>query len=150
MTLVTEMSSPLPELTGAEWVIIKAVWDLQPCAAPAVQEALAGSQGWAYSTVRTLMDRMAEKGLLTTEKVRHLTLYRAAVTRRQAQLGELKYALRHAFDGALKPMVETLLSSDGLSPTELEELESLIRTRRLESETGSRTRKSRTPSPKKP
>lgn len=124
------MPAKSPELTGAEWAIMKAVWAAQPCAAPDVQEALVDSHGWTYSTVRTLMDRMVGKGLLTAEKVRNLTLYRAAVTRRQAQVGELRYALRHAFDGALKPMVETLLSSEKLSAEELDELESLIAARR--------------------
>jgi BlaI family transcriptional regulator, penicillinase repressor len=124
------MPAELPELTKGEWAIIKAVWDAEPCAAPTVQEALAESRQWTYSTVRTLMDRMVVKGLLTAEKIRNLTLYRAAVTRRQAQLGELRYALRHAFDGALKPMVETLLSHEKLSDQELEDLESLIRSRR--------------------
>lgn len=126
MSVALIMPIPFPELTVAEWAIIKVVWAVEPCAVPTVQEALANSQGWTNSTVRTLMDRMVGKGLLTAEKVRHLTLYRAAVTRRQAQLGELRYALRHAFDGALKPMVETLLSSKQLSAAELDELESLI------------------------
>jgi BlaI family penicillinase repressor len=124
------MSSPLPELTEAEWAIIKAVWEQQPCAAPAVQESLVKSQAWTYSTVRTLMDRMVAKGLLTAEKVRHLTLYRAAITRQQAQLTELRYALKHAFDGALKPMVETLLTSEKISTQELDELEALIAAKR--------------------
>lgn len=124
------MPTQLPELTEGEWAIIKVVWDAEPCAAPTVQEALAESRQWTYSTVRTLMDRMVVKGLLTAEKIRNLTLYRAAVSRRQAQLGELRYALRHAFDGALKPMVETLLSNEKLSDQELEDLESLIRSRR--------------------
>ena len=130
MAVALIMPTPVPELTMAEWAIIKVVWAAEPCAVPTVQEALAKSQGWTNSTVRTLMDRMVGKGLLTAEKVRHLTLYRAAVTRRQAQMGELRYALRHAFDGALKPMVETLLSSKQLSAAELEELESLIAARR--------------------
>lgn len=124
------MTSPLPELTEAEWAIIKAVWQQQPCAAPAVQESLAPIQGWAYSTVRTLMDRMVAKGLLKAVKVRNLTLYEAVITRQQAQLSELRYALKHAFDGALKPMVETLLSSEKLSAAELDELETLINARR--------------------
>lgn len=127
------MSLPLPELTEAEWAIIKAVWDLEPCAAPTIQEHLHPSMHWTYSTVRTLMDRMVAKGLLSAEKVRNLTLYRAAVTRQQAQLGELRYALKHAFDGALQPMVETLLSSEKLSSSELDALEALIAARRKES-----------------
>ena len=124
------MSTPIPELTQAEWAIIKAVWVLEPCAAPTVQEALEKSHGWTYSTVRTQMDRMVAKGLLSAEKLRNLTLYRAAVTRQQAQLVELRYALTHAFDGALTPMVETLLSTERLSSEDLDALEALIAARR--------------------
>ncbi len=127
------MSTPLPELTEAEWAIIKAVWELEPCAAPSVQEHLHPSMNWTYSTVRTLMDRMVTKGLLSAEKIRNLTLYRAAVTRQQAQLGELRYTLKHAFDGALKPLVETLLASEKLSAADLDELQSLIDARRKDS-----------------
>jgi BlaI family penicillinase repressor len=136
------MSANPSELTESEWAIIKTVWAVEPCAAPTVQEALEKSHGWTYSTVRTLMDRMVGKGLLTAEKLRNLTLYRSAITRQQAQLGELRYALRHAFDGALKPMVETLLSAEKLSAAELDELESLIQARRNASSPASRKGKS--------
>ncbi len=115
------------ELTEAEWTIIKAVWQHEPCAAPTIQEKLHKKTDWTYSTVRTLMDRMVAKGLLTAEKIRNLTLYRSAVTRQQAQRGELLYALKNAFNGALTPMVQSLLETGDLSAEELTELESLIK-----------------------
>jgi len=118
------------ELTQAEWTIIKALWSREPCTAPDIQEALLAQTGWTYSTVRTLMDRMVGKGLLTAGKLRHLTLYRSAVTRAEAQRGELRYALKHAFDGALTPMVQCLLESDDLDARDLAELEELIKARR--------------------
>jgi hypothetical protein len=62
------MPKPEIELTEAEWTIIKAVWENEPCAAPAIQEKLFKRTEWTYSTVRTLMDRMVAKGLLTAEK----------------------------------------------------------------------------------
>ncbi len=123
------MNAP-PELTEAEWALIKAVWELQPCPAPTVQESLATTRAWSYSTVRTLLDRMVGKGLLTAEKLRHLTLYRAVVTREQAQLGELRYALKHAFDGALTPLVQCLLDSEKISSKQLDQLEALIAAKR--------------------
>jgi BlaI family transcriptional regulator, penicillinase repressor len=118
------------ELTEGEWAIMKAVWRDQPCAAPTVQEALQATRKWSYSTVRTLMDRMVDKGLLTAEKVRNLTLYRAAVTSAQAQEGEVLYTLKHAFNGALGPMVECLLGTRDLSAAELAGLERLIQEKR--------------------
>ena len=76
------------------------------------------------------MDRMVTKGLLTAEKVRNLTLYKSAVTRSQAQRGELLYALKHAFNGALTPMLLCLLESNDLTADELAELESLIKAKK--------------------
>ena len=62
------------ELTEAEWEIIQVVWEREPCAAPEVQEELVARKKWTYSTVKTLMDRMVAKGLLTTERIRNLIL----------------------------------------------------------------------------
>jgi BlaI family penicillinase repressor len=124
------MPKPEIELTEAEWAIIKAVWEDEPCAAPSIQEKLFKKTKWTYSTVRTLMDRMVIKGILTAEKVRNLTLYRSAITPQQAQRGELLYALKHAFNGALTPMVQCLLESNDISAEELTELESLIKTKK--------------------
>src|SRR2546430_11208381 len=120
------MSKPTVELTEAEWKIIRAVWEHEPCAAPTVQEKLHKQTEWTYSTVRTLMDRMVAKGLLTAEKMRNLTLYRSAVTREQAQRGELLYALKNAFNGALTPMMQCLLETGELSAKELAVLETVI------------------------
>jgi predicted transcriptional regulator len=70
---------------------------------------------------------MVAKGLLTAEKIRHLTLYRSAVTRKEAQRGELLYALKHAFNGALTPMMQCLLETGDLGADELAELAALIK-----------------------
>jgi BlaI family transcriptional regulator, penicillinase repressor len=120
------MPKPPAELTEAEWTIIKSVWEKEPCTAPEIQEKLHKQTAWTYSTVRTLMDRMVAKGLLTAKKERNLTLYSSAVTRAQAQRGELLYALKNAFNGALSPMLECLLDTKNLSREELDKLKQLI------------------------
>lgn len=53
---------------------MKVVWENEPCAARTVQEALANSKAWAYSTVKTTMDRMVNKGFLKIQKIRYLQL----------------------------------------------------------------------------
>ena len=120
------MPQPVIELTEAEWTIIKAVWEGEPCTAPAIQEKLFKRTEWTYSTVRTLMDRMVGKGLLSADKERNVTLYHSAVTKAQAQRGELLYALKHAFNGALTPMVQCLLDTGDVSRDELDQIKQLI------------------------
>jgi BlaI family penicillinase repressor len=119
------MKSPV-ELTEAEWPVIKVVWETEPCTAPAVQEKLQKSTGWTYSTVRTLMDRLVAKGMLKARKEGKITVYNSAVTRRQAQRSELFYTLKHAFNGALTPMVQCLLESKDLDASELAKIEALL------------------------
>jgi BlaI family penicillinase repressor len=131
------MAAKETELTEAEWDIIQVVWQRAPCAAPTVQEELAERKGWTYSTVKTLMDRMVAKGLLTTERIRNLMLYRAVVTREDAQRGELMRTVKRAFGGAFTPMVQFMLENEALSRKELDELESLIRKKQRENDVGS-------------
>lgn len=113
-------------LTEGEWAIISAVWDNEPCAAPTVQETLEGERKWSYSTVKTMMDRMVQKGFLKTERIRNLILYRSTITRKEAQRGEIMRTVKRAFDGALTPMMQFLLEGGELSEKELAELERMV------------------------
>ena len=115
-----------PELTEAEWAIMKVVWDNEPCAAGTVQEALVKSRDWAYSTVKTTMDRMAGKGLLEITKIRNLQLFSSTVTQDDAKKGEFRKMLKRAFDGALTPMMQFLIEEEGLSKNELTQLRKIV------------------------
>ena len=114
------------ELTEAEWVIMKVVWENEPCAAGTVQEALAKSKDWAYSTVKTTMDRMAHKGFLKIQKIRNLQLFSSVISEVDAKRGEFRKMLKRAFDGALTPMMQFLIEHEGLSKDESEQLRKLV------------------------
>ena len=114
------------ELTEAEWEIMKVVWQKEPCAAGTVQETLAGSRNRAYSTVKTTMDRMVEKGFLEIERIRNLQLFKSRVSEVDAKRGEFRKMLKRAFDGALTPMMQFLIEHEGLSKEEASQLRQLV------------------------
>jgi BlaI family penicillinase repressor len=111
------------ELTQAEWEIMKVVWEKEPCAAGAVQETL---RDRAYSTVKTTMDRMVEKGFLQIEKIRNVQLFKSCVSEIEAKRGEFRKMLKRAFDGALTPMMQFLIEHEGLSKQEASKLRQLV------------------------
>ncbi len=117
---------PAVELTLAEWEIMKVVWDKQPCAAGTVQETLTKSRDRAYSTVKTTMDRMAEKGFLQIEKIRNLQLFKSCISEVDAKRGEFRKMLKRAFDGALTPMMQFLIEHEGLSKKQASQLRKLV------------------------
>jgi BlaI family penicillinase repressor len=113
-------------LTEAEWAIMKVVWANQPCAAGTVQESLAKEKGWAYSTVKTTMDRMVDKGLLKINKVRNLQLFTSQINRTEAVKGEFRKMLSRAFDGALAPMVQYLVENESISEKQVKKLRDIV------------------------
>lgn len=115
------------ELTEAEWEIIRVVWEKEPCAAGAVQEALAATRDWCYATVKLTMDRMVAKGFLEIERIRNLQLFRSCISEVEARRGELRKMLGRAFGGALTPMLKFLIEHEGLSKDEAAELRELVK-----------------------
>ena len=118
------------ELFESERAILQKVWELEPCPAPTVQEALKGEKEWAYTTVKTMMDRMVKKGLLKIQKIRNLNLYSSAVTQSQARKSEIRRTLQRAFDGTFTPLMQFLIENDQLSEEEYSHLEKLIKERK--------------------
>ncbi len=118
----------LDALTAAEWEVMKVIWERQPCSAGDVQEALAPGRGWAYSTVKTTMDRLVRKGILTLSRVRNVQLFAARLSRTDAARLEIRRVLDRAFDGAVAPMVNHLVEHENLSAQDLAALRHLIET----------------------
>ena len=121
------MSKNELELFESEWAILQVVWERQPCSAPEVQETLLSKKKWAYTTVKTIMDRMVKKGLLNVEKIRNLNLYRSAVTQKQARKSEITRTIKRAFEGAISPMMQFLVENENITDAEIDSLEKLIR-----------------------
>ena len=124
----TSQKKPGPEMAEAEWIIMKVVWEHEPCAAGTVQDVLADSKGWAYATIKTTMDRMARKGFLKVDRIRNLQLFSSCITQVDAKRLEFRKMLKRAFDGALTPMMQFLIENEGLSTKQAGQLRKLIST----------------------
>ena len=115
-----------PELAAAEWEIMKIVWQEEPCAAGTVQDSLQNSKNWAYSTVKTTMDRMVKKNFLKTKSIRNLQLFSSNITEEEAKRDEIFKTIKRAFNGALTPMMQFLLQNENFSEKDIKELRKLV------------------------
>jgi len=116
----------LPDLSQAEWDVMKKVWDLRKTNVREVFEELKQTQGWAYNTVRTMMERLRDKGYLETRKVGNMYFYQPAVSRRSISLAALRRFADKVFDGAIGPVVSYLIQEEGLSDQEKREIKRLL------------------------
>src|SRR5687768_3811097 len=123
---------PEPEILETEWDILEALWQAERATARQVTEALVERRGWAYSTVKTLLDRMVEKQLVAARQVGNVWEYTPAMPRQKAQRWAWRRFVDMAFGGAVAPTLAFVAQETKLGKEEREELKALLR--RLETE----------------
>ena len=122
------MSEPrCPELTPAEFNLMKVLWRLRRATVADARAALlAKGEEPAYTTVMTLLGRLAGKGAVVVDREREPFVYRPAFRRESVLLERLKGFLADVFDGEASSMVLHLVDSEQLSIEELRAIEKSV------------------------
>lgn len=116
----------VPQISDAEWDVMKVVWDRQPVPASDIVERLAAERGWAPRTVKTMLNRLVAKGALAYDVQGKRFLYRATVKREACVRHESRSFLSRVFGGAVTPAVVHLLEHSKLTPDEIEQLRQVL------------------------
>ena len=112
-----------------EWDLLEALWGKERATAREVTEALAKKRGWAVSTVKTLLDRMVQKELVSARQVGNVWEYTPAVRAVDARRSAWADLVGKAFGGAVAPALHFLARDAKLSKKELAELRALLDTK---------------------
>jgi len=113
--------------TKPELAILKLLWRAREMNARAVHGAIEDQFGWSYSTVRTVLERMADKGLISKTPVDGVNIYEAEVGK-VALLGRMisDFSAR-VLELDAAPAAALFADSKLLDTDELAELEQVLR-----------------------
>ncbi len=115
------------EPTKPELAILKRLWRAREMSAREIHSQISDDFGWSYSTVRTVLERMVDKGLISKMSVDGVNIYEAEVTK-VAMLGKMiaDFSAR-VLELDTTPAAAFFADSKLLSEEELEELEEVLR-----------------------
>ena len=113
-------------LSEAEWRVMNVLWSRHPASARELLEELVGETGWAYTTVKTLLARLVEKGLVTAEMRGNTSFYEPVVSRRRARRFAVRSLVDRAFDGTFGNLIHHLVDVERLSAADRRELRRLL------------------------
>ena len=114
------------KLTEAEWLLMNALWDVHPAKARDIAQRLPKSVNWAYTTIKTMLSRLAEKKAVRESKQGNVSVYEPILSRREARQSALRIVLNQAFDGAFGPLMHFLLEDQKLSAKQRRELIAIL------------------------
>ncbi len=116
----------LPQISEAEFEIMKIVWKYAPISTNEITEKLLQTTTWSPKTIQTLIKRLVTKGALTYEKQSRMFVYTPAVKESEYIRQESNSFLNRYYDGDITAMVSAYIENDKLSESELDTLRTLL------------------------
>ena len=114
-------------ISDAELEVMKVLWEAE-CDLPVtiIREKLQERKGWEPTTIKTLVSRLAGKGVIKQEKF-GVFYYTPLVTEKEYNEWVTNSLVDKVYDGSVKNLIAALVNSDGLTPEDLKELRDMFK-----------------------
>lgn len=120
------MPRETPQPSDAEWKVLHALWERRKASARELLGDLS-AEGWAYTTLKTMLTRMEQKGLVRETRRGNVALYEPRIERRNAEREALATLVERVFQGAAGPLIAHLVGDKQLPSAERKALEAKLK-----------------------
>ena len=114
------------QISDAEAQVMQVLWERNPRSADEVVAALASSTDWAEPTVKTLLNRLLNKGAIEATREGRRYLYSPVLAREAWVAQQSEGLLQRLFDGRVAPLVAHFSQRGRLSEADVAELRRLL------------------------
>lgn len=116
----------VPHITDAEWEVMKVLWNESPRTANEVIDAMQERTEWKPKTIRTLLNRLAQKQAISFTQENRVYAYFPLVSEGECVKSETQSFLKRIYGGAFKPMLVNFLKEEQLSEEDIKELRDML------------------------
>lgn len=114
------------EISDAESIVMEVLWQRSPRTADEVIAELASRQDWQEPTIRTLLNRLLNKGAISADKDGRRYSYSPVLQRADWINAQSRGLLDRLFKGRVAPLVAHFSEQGKLSQKDIAELRKLI------------------------
>jgi len=112
-------------ISESEWKVMKVLWETPDLTLREIAARLEDTD-WSYTTIRTLVTRLTEKGVIGADRSSSNFRYYPEASENECKLKEVNRLLSRVFDGSVSMLVSTLTKDSNLTEEERKELMSII------------------------
>lgn len=120
------MMKALPQISEAEFEVMKIVWKHAPINTNEITEYLVRTTDWSPKTIQTLIKRLVTKGALSYEKQSRVFVYTPLIEEKEYIGQESHSFLERYYNGDITAMLSAYIEDDKLSESEIDALHSLL------------------------
>ncbi|MDJ0835466.1 MAG: BlaI/MecI/CopY family transcriptional regulator [Acidobacteriota bacterium] len=125
------------KLSNFELEVMQCIWDNGEIIAPDVHKLIAANRKISYSSVKTIFDRLEEKGAIRRVRTYGRTILWAAAIQKEDVAGSLVADfMDRMFGGKVRPLMSHVLQKEDLTMDDISYLEGLLEERKKDLEAG--------------
>lgn len=117
-------------ITDAEWEVMRVAWATEETTSKEVTEILNEKTEWKSTTVKTLLSRLVDKGMLGTKRNGNKFTYFPLVEERKSIEALSEDILTKVCSKKVGKVLESIINNSLLSFEDIDELESLLKEKR--------------------
>ena len=118
------IKTKLPELSKAEFSLLHVLWKKQPLSVREIHDRL--DNDWAYTTTKTVLDRLVTKQMLIREIAHGVNIYRPAIGRAAGMVHWVRFIADKVFELEPLEVVNLFAKRKTYSEEEIAELRQLL------------------------
>jgi BlaI family penicillinase repressor len=118
--------SDFPNISDAEWLVMKIVWNKSPLTSTEIIDYLKKDTTWSPKTIHTLISRLVKKGALGVDKESTFNKYYPLVTEEECRRVETKSFIKKVYDGSLQLLLANFIKDEKLSTEEINQLRRIL------------------------
>ncbi|RDV26015.1 BlaI/MecI/CopY family transcriptional regulator [Alteromonas aestuariivivens] len=116
------------KLSEFELDVMHYFWKQTQCSAKQIHQWIGEQKPVAYNTVKTIVDRLEEKGaIIRVGKDGRALLFQAAVTQEELTPSVLPNFIKRFFGGSAKGLITHIIDDDKLTDDEIEYLQQYLK-----------------------
>ena len=119
----------LPQISEAEYEIMKILWEEYPLSTNEICERAQKSHSWNQKTIHTLLSRLNNKQVISYEKRGRMYYYFPVISQNKYLEQENHHFLDRFYNGKAAPMLSALLSNEKISDSDLKEMYDMIQSK---------------------
>lgn len=113
-------------ISDAEWQVMEILWQTNALSAQAILKALEPTRRWHLRTIRTLLDRLIEKGAVQLDSTRRPFFYSPLLNREACVRAASESIIDRAFQGEPASLILHLVQNTKLKKAEIHRLKKLL------------------------
>lgn len=121
-----------PTISDAEWEIMRVVWTNHTVTSKDITEIIKEKMNWKQATIKTLIGRLVDKGMLQTEAVGNKYLYSPLITEEESLKSKTNDFFDHVCNRKVGLTIANLISEATLSHADVQMLEEILQRKKEE------------------